>query len=184
VPVAPWQRQRLNGAERNAIMTAARRLERQTRRRGSGQHGGDLKQSSLQVLWHLLFHGWGKAGACDPSLQQVAEGAGLARSTVQVALERLEAFGILARIRRGLVVGRRWAQVTNSYLFRAPPRWLWPSDTDYRPALDSESEKEAQEVEWLGADTALTAAALAALASKWGLLSAETPTRGVGEGLG
>jgi DNA-binding transcriptional MocR family regulator len=130
-------------------MDAARRRERQTRQPGSGLHGGELRQTGLRVLWALLYRGWGRAGACDPSIAQVAEAAALARSAVQRAVDRLEAAGILLRIRRGLVVAGRWAQVTNAYLFRVPAAWR-ASDTSARLASDSEAKPEAEKVLWEG----------------------------------
>lgn len=144
VAVASWQRQRLGQLDRSRVMDAARRRERATRQPGSGRHGGELRQTGLRVLWALLYRGWGRSGACDPSIAQVAEAAGLARSTTQEALDRLELAGILQRVRRGLVVGRRWAQVTSAYLFQPPAAWLTPSDTGFRSALDSEVKPEAE----------------------------------------
>lgn len=122
-------------------MDAARRRERETRQPGSGRHGGELRQTGLRVLHALLYRGWGRAGACDPAMAQLAQATALARSTVQEALDRLEAAGILLRIRRGLVRGGQWVQVTNAYLFRAPAHWL-PSDTGSRSASESESKPE------------------------------------------
>lgn len=140
-PVAAWQRQRLGHTDRLRIMEAARRRERETYRRGSGRHGGELRETALRVLWTLLYRGQGRAGACDPSLQQIAEAARLARSTVQEALARLRAAGILSWMQRGAVVGRRWTQVTSAYLFAAPAAWREArpvSDTGARSALESE----------------------------------------------
>lgn len=132
VPVAPWQRCRLGTADRSRIMEAARRRERATRCRGSGKHGGELLQTGLRVLWALLYRGTGRAGACDPSLQQIADAAGLVRSTVQEALDRLRAAGILSWVQRGAIVGRRWVQVTNAYAFAPPERWA-----EARPVSDT-----------------------------------------------
>jgi hypothetical protein len=134
--VAGWQRQRLGHADRLRIMEAARRLERATWRRGDGLHGGYLRETGLRVLWTLLYRGFGRGGACDPALAQIADEARLARSTVQLALERLERAGILQRVQRGAVMGRRWVQATNAYLFRPPAAWV--SDTEARQALDSD----------------------------------------------
>lgn len=134
-------------------MEAARHRERETYRRGSGRHGGELRETALRVLWVLLYRGQGRARACDPALAQIAEAARLARSTVQEAVRRLEEAGILLRIPRGRVAGGRWVQVTNAYLFRAPSEWTKPSDTGSRSALDSyEKPKEEQggEVLWEG----------------------------------
>ena len=142
--VAPWQAQRLPHAARLAIMEAARRLER--RSHGKGMHGGALRRTGLAVLWALLFRGRSAAGCHDPALSQLAEWAGCARSTVQQAIARLEAAGILRHLQRGLVVvsrGRaRWAQWTSVYLFRPAARWLLPSDTGSRQAIDSTVKKQ------------------------------------------
>ncbi|PHK93398.1 hypothetical protein CR162_18860 [Pseudoroseomonas rhizosphaerae] len=141
-PVAAWQRQQLGRPARRAIMTQARCLERATYRRGSGRHGGALRETGLRVLWTLLNRGWGRAGACDPSLAQIAQETLLARSTVQQAIDRLEEAGILQRIPRGAVASGRWVQVTNAYLFRAPESWRGASDTGFRSASDSYVEPE------------------------------------------
>lgn len=154
VHVAGWQRQRLGHADRVRLMDAARRREKATRQPGSGRHGGELLQTGLRVLHALLYRGWGRSGACDPGLAQLAQAAAMARSTVQAALDRLEAAGILLRVRRGLMVGGRWAQVTNAYLFRAPAAWVPLSDTDSRPALESEVKSPGEKVLWEGAGTA------------------------------
>jgi predicted transcriptional regulator len=172
VPVSTWQRQRLGAHDRARIMEAARKLERATYRRGSGLHGGYLRDTAIRVLWTLLYRGRGRVGACDPSLMQLAVEARMARSTVQAALERLEIAGVLSRIRRGLVVGHRYVQVTNVYWFRAVESWL--SDTDCRQALDSKVEQR------LGDKVAVEherpqpigTAEVKALAARWGLQGA------------
>lgn len=141
-PVAAWQRQQLGRPARRAIMTSARRLERATHRRGSGRHGGQLRESGLRVLWTLLHRGEGRAGACDPSLAQIAHEALLARSTVQEAVRRLEDAGILLRVPRRAMADGRWVQVTNAYLFQGPAQWRTASDTGFRSASDSIQEQE------------------------------------------
>ena len=167
VPVAAWQRQRLGHADRLRIMDAARRYERVTHCPGSGRHGGALRDTGLRVLWTLLYRGWSRAGACDPALAQIAQAARLARSTVQSALDRLEALGCLLRVQRGAAQGRRWVQATNAYLFRPPTTWA--SDTGNRKALESDSENKAQEeAEW-PAPPPITEAERRALLVKWGL---------------
>ncbi|PWC26494.1 helix-turn-helix domain-containing protein [Teichococcus aestuarii] len=159
--VAAWQRQQLGRPARRAIMTEARRLERATHRRGSGRHGGALRETGLRVLWTLLNRGWGRAGACDPSLAQIAQEALLARSTVQQAIDRLEDLGILLRVPRRAVVEGRAVQVTNAYLFREPARWRG-SDTGFRSASDSyvkpKEEREREVVLWEGHAPPLIAA--------------------------
>jgi DNA-binding transcriptional MocR family regulator len=155
-------------------MDAARRRERDTRQPGSGRHGGELLQSGLRVLWTLLYRGWGRAGACDPGLGQLAEAAAVARSTAQAAIDRLEAAGILLRIRRGLVVAGRWAQVTNAYLFQTLAAWRPASDTGSRPALESEAKPEAERLLWEGQGPAAPpdAAWLQEALSRYGLAEA------------
>lgn len=137
VRVAGWQRQRLGHADRVRVMDGARRLERDTYRRGRGLHGGCLRQTGLRVLWFLLFRGQGRAGATDPALHQIAAGLQIARSTVQLALRRLDAAGVLWVVQRGHVRAGRYEQVTNAYLVMPADRWA--SDTDLRQALDSMS---------------------------------------------
>jgi len=109
LPVAGWQRQQLGHTDRLRIMDAARRYKRATHCRGSGWHGGPLRDKGLRVLWTLLYRGWGRAGAGDPALAQIAQEARLARSTVQHALDRLEVLGCLparpAGRRPGAAVG-------------------------------------------------------------------------------
>lgn len=153
-PVAAWQRQQLDRPARRAIMTQARRLERATHCRGSGRHGGALRETGLRVLWTLLHRGWGRAGACDPSLAQIAQETLLARSTVQQAIDRLEEAGILLRVPRRAIVEGRAVQVTNAYLFQELVKWRGASDTGFRSASDSyvepEEERGEEVVLWEG----------------------------------
>jgi hypothetical protein len=165
VRVAAWQRQRLGDADRRRIMEAARRLERQSHQ--PGRHGGCLRRTGILVLWTLLYRGPSKHGVCDPSLAQLAAWAGCARSTVQLALERIEAAGIMGHVRRGLVVGGRWCQWTSAYLFASPERWV--SDTDGRSALVSNERNKAVEKSERGQESALSATGRNLLAAKWGL---------------
>ena len=77
------------------------------------------------MLRILLFHFHNVAsGRCDPSLDTIAKAAGMARSTVIAALNRLEAAGIIERIRRAQwkrVDGRkRCVQWSNAYLLNVP----------------------------------------------------------------
>ncbi|MFC7611657.1 hypothetical protein [Teichococcus aestuarii] len=155
-------------------MEAARRRERETYRRGSGRHGGELRETALRVLWTLLYRGLGRAGACDPALQQIANAAHLARSTVQEAVTRLEEAGILLRIPRGTVAGGRWVQVTNAYLFRAPGEWNRPSDTGSRSASDSYEKPEEEQGEgrvlWQGCEPPpIEPTRLEEMRARWGL---------------
>ena len=98
--------------ERARLLFQAEALDRRTHQ--PGQHGGCLKRTGLAVLRALLF-GFANAvtGRCDPSYDALARAAGVARSTVAVALGRLEAAGLLARIRRQLGTVR-WS---NAYVF-------------------------------------------------------------------
>jgi DNA-binding transcriptional ArsR family regulator len=98
--------------ERARLLFQAEALDRRTHQ--PGRHGGCLKHSGLRVLRALLFHfANAVTGRCDPGYDTLARAAGVARSTVAVALKRLEMAGLLERVRRqsGMV---RW---TNTYVF-------------------------------------------------------------------
>ncbi|MCG7363517.1 hypothetical protein MHZ93_19850 [Roseomonas sp. ACRSG] len=168
VRVAAWQRQRLGDADRRRIMEAARRLERRSHL--PGMHGGALRRTGILVLWTLLYRGPSRHGVCDPSLGQLAAWSGCARSTVQLALQRIEAAGILGHVRRGLVVAGRWCQWTSVYLFASPAQWAL-SDTDARSAEVSLEKKKAMKKGRGGEGSALPSAEHLALAAKWGLCS-------------
>jgi hypothetical protein len=142
VRVAAWQRQRLGDVDGRRIMEAARRLE--CRSHQAGMHGGALRRTGILVLWTLLYRGPSRHGVCDPSLGQLATWSGCARSTVQLALSRIEATGIMGHVRRGLVVAGRWCQWTSAYLFASPAQWA-VSDTDTRSAEVSSVKKKALE---------------------------------------
>ena len=107
-----------------------------------GKHGGCLKRTGLQVLRILLFHFHNVAsGRCDPSLDTIAKAAGMARSTVAAALNRLEAAGIIERIRRARwirVNGRkRCVQWSNAYLLNVPSCYR-KDEGDYSKSSKSE----------------------------------------------
>jgi DNA-binding transcriptional ArsR family regulator len=113
----------LDRNQRARLIFLAERLDANTRK--PRQHGGCLKRTGLQVLRVLLFHFHNVAnGRCDPSLDTIAAAAGMARSTVVEALKRLEAAGILERIRRARWIrqaGRkRCVQWSNAYLLNVP----------------------------------------------------------------
>jgi DNA-binding transcriptional MocR family regulator len=146
-------------------MEAARRLERHSHQ--PGRHGGALKRTGILVLWMLLYRGPSRHGVCDPSLAQLAAWAGCARSTVQQALERIEAAGIMGHVRRGLVVAGRWCQWTSAYLFAAPERRA--SDTGSRSALVSDDKNKLGDKQRREGASTLSAAERAELAAKWGL---------------
>ena len=98
--------------ERARLLFQAEALDRRTHQ--PGQHGGCLKRTGLAVFRALLFHfANAVTGRCDPGYDALARAAGVARSTVAVALGRLEAAGLLARIRRQLGTVR-WS---NAYVF-------------------------------------------------------------------
>jgi len=165
VRVAAWQRQHLGDADRRQIMEAARCLERRTHQ--PGMHGGCLRRTGIIVLWTLLYRGPSIHGVCDPSITQLAAWSGCARSTVQLALARIEAVGIMGHVRRGLVVAGRWCQWTSAYLFASPERWA--SDTDARSPEDSLGRKKAQEKRRDVKSDTPAPAVLSTLAAKWGL---------------
>ena len=166
VRVAAWQRQRLGDVDRRRIMEAARKLERLTHR--PGLHGGALRRTGIIVLWTLLYRGPSRYGVCDPSIGQLAAWAGCARSTVQLALQRIEAAGIMGHVRRGVAVGSRWCQWTSAYLFASPAQWAL-SDTEARSAEVSVIRKRAYGEGRGGEGSALTTAEQATLLAKWGL---------------
>jgi hypothetical protein len=144
-------------------MEAARRLERQTHQ--PGMHGGCLRRTGILVLWTLLYRGPSRHGVCDPSLGQLAEWAGCARSTVQLALTRIEAAGIMGHVRRGLVAAGQWVQWTNAYLFASPDRWA--SNTEARSAEVSKWKRKFRKEPEIGVGHP----EMGALASRWGLLN-------------
>src|SRR3954468_535420 len=113
----------LTREQRARLSFLAERFDAQTRE--PGKHGGGLKRTGLQVLRIPLSHSHKvHNGRCDPSLDTIAKAAGMARSTVAKALARLEAAGIIERIRRAQwkrVDGRkRCVQWSNAYLLNVP----------------------------------------------------------------
>ncbi len=111
---------RLDRNARARLMVHAEALDRRTHL--PGQHGGVLKRTGLAVLKALLFGFANVAtGRCDPSFDTLARAAGVARSTVAVALGRLETAGLLERIRRQVGLVRH----SNAYVFpRISPKWF------------------------------------------------------------
>ena len=106
------RRPRLDRNARARLLFRAEALDRRTHQ--PGQHGGCLKHSGLRVLRALLFHfANAVTGRCDPGYDALARAAGVARSTVAVALARLEAAGLIVRTRRQAGM-TRW---TNAYAF-------------------------------------------------------------------
>lgn len=127
--------------DRNAkarLMTLARAL---MRRREKGKAYGPVTAKALAVLEALAwtFHNAG-TGLCFPSLDRIADAAGCARSTVQKALEALEACGLLSWVNR-LVrrrehgpAGWRWRvlRTSNGYRLTDPREPTQPSNTERR----------------------------------------------------
>ena len=105
---------RLDRNARARLLFHAEALDRRTRL--PGQHCGVLKRTGLAVLKALLF-GFASvaSGRCDPSFETLARASGCARSTVAVALGRLEAAGLLERVRRQVGMTR----FSNAYRFPA-----------------------------------------------------------------
>jgi len=177
VRVALWQRQRLGDADRRRIMEAARRLERRSHQ--PGLHGGCLRRTGILVLWTLLYRGPSRHGVCDPSIGQLAEWVGCARSTVQLAIARIEAAGIMGHVRRGIVVtvrgAAKWCQWTSAYLFASVSAWC---DTEGRSPEVSMKKKKAQEGSGGGEGSAITAGERLNLAKKWGFVGPSLATTG------
>ena len=103
--------------DRNArarLLFSAEALDRRTHQ--PGQHGGCLKRTGLMVLRALLFTFANLVtGRCDPGYDALSRAAGVSRSTVAVALARLEEAGLISRTRRQAGAVR----FTNAYGFRA-----------------------------------------------------------------
>jgi DNA-binding transcriptional ArsR family regulator len=113
---------RIDRNARARLLFHAEALDRRTHL--PGQHGGVLKRTGLAVLKALLFSFANAVTArCDPGYDALARAAGVARSTVAVALQRLEAAGLLTRIRRQ--AGR--VRYTNAYRFPAAETLPKPS---------------------------------------------------------
>jgi DNA-binding MarR family transcriptional regulator len=115
------------------ILYLAEALDRRTHQ--PGKHGGILGRTGLAVLRALACRFLNKqTGRLDPSLAAIAKAANIARSTVQEAVKRLQAAGLLeierrvARVRVRYfseAVGRvveadRIIQQTNAYRLNVP----------------------------------------------------------------
>lgn len=107
------------------LLNAARIYNREHRQKG--QHCGPLAESGVDILAALLrLQNW-ETGACFPSLKRIAEEADRTRSTVQLAVQRLELAGFIEivprRQRQGLCRDgkRRPIVVSNAYLISEPP---------------------------------------------------------------
>lgn len=88
--------------DRNAVarlLTYAEALDRRTHT--PGKHGGIIGRTGLAVLKALVCRFFNKqTGRLDPSLAAIAKAANVAKSTVQEAIKRLEAAGLIERVRR------------------------------------------------------------------------------------
>jgi hypothetical protein len=122
--------------DRNAIarvMFNAEALDRRTHT--PGRHGGLIGRSGLAVLRTLAVRFLNKrTGQLDPSLETIAKAANLARSTVQEAIARLIAAGLIEKERRvarinidvwhplarRMVRMARLIQITNAYRINLP----------------------------------------------------------------
>lgn len=107
------------------LLHAARIYNRNHRLKG--QHCGPLAESGVDILAALLrLQNW-ETGACFPSLKRIAEEADRTRSTVQLAVQRLERAGFIEivprRQRQGLCRDgmRRPIVTSNAYLISEPP---------------------------------------------------------------
>ncbi len=123
---------RIDRNARARLVVHAEALDRRTRL--PGQHGGVLRRTGLAVLRALLFGFCNTAtGRCDPSFDTLARASGCARSTVAAALHRLEAAGLVERIRRQVGMTR----FSNAYRFPV-------TETTHNPNETSKSEFRAQ----------------------------------------
>jgi len=122
--------------QRTWVMKLARIIDKRTRR--PGQHGGDIKRTGLALMATLLFdHHNEQTGQCDPSVATLIESPnaeGISERTAYDAIDRLEALGLLIRIRRAIwdvdKAGRRYLrQDSNAYLFDLKAIWKrWRAD--------------------------------------------------------
>jgi DNA-binding MarR family transcriptional regulator len=141
----PVKYRRLTREQRARLIFLAERFDAHSRE--PGKHGGCLKRTGLQVLRILLFHFHNvHNGRCDPSLDTIAKAAGMARSTVAKALNRLEAAGIIERIRRVRWVRRdgrkRCEQWSNAYLLNVPKQYRKEEGDYANSAKSSKSGKQ------------------------------------------
>jgi hypothetical protein len=130
--------------ERAKITYCAEKLDAKTHT--PGKHGGCLKRSGLHVLRVMLFHFHNvHNGRCDPSIDTIAKACGMARSTVIEALKRLEAVGIIERIRRARWINqygrKRCVQWSNAYLLHKPYGYRKTEDHSAHSANSSKSGK-------------------------------------------
>lgn len=88
--------------------------------RAGRQHKGPLTRTTLDVLRALLwgFHN-AATGRCFPSYESIAAKAGCARSSVHLAINALEAAGVLTWCHRLIKAAGRVLRTSNGYRFRA-----------------------------------------------------------------
>jgi DNA-binding Lrp family transcriptional regulator len=132
----PIQYRPLDRNQRARLIFLCERLDAQTKEKG--MHGGCLKRTGLMVLRVLLFHFHNvHTGRCDPSYDTIAKAAGMSRSAVAAALNRLEAAGIITRIRRARWVRRNGrkccVQWSNAYILDLPKRYRQSEREWYKP---------------------------------------------------
>jgi DNA-binding Lrp family transcriptional regulator len=117
----------LDRNERARIYVAAKALE--VRTKAPGARMGVLGLTGLFVLDCLLFGFMRRSdGLCCPSVRDIQEKTGLSRSAIFEALNRLEAAGIVTRVRRlvrrlvdfGGMVRLTTVQTSNLYSFDEP----------------------------------------------------------------
>jgi hypothetical protein len=85
-----------------------------------------LTKADEIVFRELLFRWMNReTGDCWPSLQTIADAAGLCRRTVCSSIQRLRKAGWLKWCRRRMKLkGGRWTQAPNDYLLKLPRRWI------------------------------------------------------------
>jgi len=130
----------LDGNQRARILHSCEVMERKTK--GKGCRNGILGIPAMMVLRCLLmrFHNR-KTGVCFPSYDAIQEATGLCRQSIAVALQRLEAAGVLIITRRLIRVasalgGAICQQMSNLYAFAEPAKQLDLGATTAPPRLN------------------------------------------------
>lgn len=117
----------LDRNERVRILYLAEQLERRTKL--AGARNGLLGYTGLTVLRSLVLSFLRQSdGLCCPAVEVIRAATGLSRSAIFEALNRLEAAGILARVRRlvrrvvdfGGLARLTTVQTSNLYSFTGP----------------------------------------------------------------
>jgi hypothetical protein len=99
--------------EQRAVFKAKLKLQRRPGRISAGM--ADVAEALLNML--------GPEGLLDPTIQTIANRAGLKLSATKEALKRLRAFGFLdwtRRLIRSAGTGWRAAQTSNAYVLKVP----------------------------------------------------------------